>query len=208
MGARLTGSPGDEQQDHQVVGQDPSIDASRDSEQIMVIEPERPDDEEAHHVGGERRPLRAQFSRQGYRHETTLHGPTCRARTRLRYVDMGERQTPVVGGRAVRALLWFLLWLVAAASLRYTCWRLFGHTPYRIDIDVYQMGGRAWLDGRPLYRGNTAFHTPVGLDLPFTYPPLAAIAFSAFAWLNMPAASVAITVLTLVLYVTVPNALS
>ena len=99
----------------------------------------------------------------------------------------------------MRALLWFLLWLVAAASLRYTCWRLFGHTPYRIDIDVYQMGGRAWLDGRPLYRGNTAFHTPVGLDLPFTYPPLAAIAFSAFAWLNMPAASVAITVLTLVL---------
>ena len=114
---------------------------------------------------------------------------------------MGERQTPVVGGRAARVLLWSLLWLVAAAALRYTCWRLFGHTPYRIDIDVYQMGGRAWLDGRPLYRGNTAFHTPVGLDLPFTYPPLAAIAFSAFAWLHMPAASVAITALTLVLLV-------
>ena len=30
-------------------------------------------------------------------------------------------------------------------------WRLLGHTPYRIDIDVYRMGGRAWLDGRPLY---------------------------------------------------------
>jgi len=114
---------------------------------------------------------------------------------------MGDRRTPVGSGTTAPMLLWSLLWLVAAASLGYTLWRLFGHTPYRIDIDVYQMGGRAWLDGRPLYRGNTAFHTPVGLDLPFTYPPLAAIAFSAFAWLHMPAASVAITALTLVLLV-------
>ena len=45
------------------------------------------------------------------------------------------------------------------------------------------------------------FHTPIGLDLPFTYPPLAAIMFCPFAWLHMPAASVAITVLTLVLLI-------
>ena len=55
------------------------------------------------------------------------------------------------------------------------------------------MGGQAWLDGRPLYRGDVLFHTPIGLNLPFTYPPLAAIAFCPFAWLRMPAASVAIT---------------
>ncbi|BBZ52177.1 DUF2029 domain-containing protein [Mycobacterium heidelbergense] len=114
---------------------------------------------------------------------------------------MSKSQAPGVGSRSGRALLWCLLWLPAAAALGYAAWRLFGHTPYRIDIDVYQMGGRAWLDGRPLYRGDALFHTPIGLDLPFTYPPLAAIVFCPFSWLHMPAASVAITALTLVLLV-------
>ena len=45
------------------------------------------------------------------------------------------------------------------------------------------------------------FHTPIGIDLPFTYPPLAAIVFCPFAWLHMPAASVVITALTLALLV-------
>ncbi|MEY8015843.1 glycosyltransferase 87 family protein [Mycobacterium servetii] len=116
---------------------------------------------------------------------------------------MSRSQTPGAGfaGRSGlgRALTWGLLWLAAAAALGYTAWRLFGHTPYRIDIDIYQMGGQAWLDGHPLYRGEVLFHTPIGLNLPFTYPPLAAIVFSPFAWLHMPAASVAITLLTLAL---------
>jgi len=114
---------------------------------------------------------------------------------------MSRRQAPGVGSQPGRVLLWCLLWLSAAAALSYVAWRLFGHTPYRIDIDIYQMGGRAWLDGRSLYRGDVSFHTPIGLDLPFTYPPLAAIVFCPFAWLGMPAASVAITALTLVLLV-------
>ncbi|WP_343600946.1 glycosyltransferase 87 family protein [Mycobacterium sp.] len=90
---------------------------------------------------------------------------------------------------------------VAIAALCYPAWRLFGHTPYRIDIDVYRMGGQAWLDGHPLYTGGALFHTPIGLDLPFTYPPLAAIVFCPFAWLGLPAASVVITLITLVLLV-------
>ncbi len=106
-----------------------------------------------------------------------------------------------MGSRPGRALLWCLLWLLAAAALGYTAWGLFAHTPYRIDIDIYQMGGQTWLDGRPLYRGDVLFHTPIGLNLPFTYPPLAAIVFAPFAWLHMPAASVAITALTLVLLI-------
>ena len=100
-----------------------------------------------------------------------------------------------------RVLVWCLLWLLAAAALVNTIWQLFGHIPYRIDIDVYQMGGQTWLDGRPLYSGDVKFHTPIGLDLPFTYPPLAAVAFCPFAWLHMPAASVAITALTLILLI-------
>jgi alpha-1,2-mannosyltransferase len=112
---------------------------------------------------------------------------------------MTNWQAPGVGstGRSPgRVLLWCLLWLLAAAAVYYVAGRLFGHTPYRIDIDIYQMGGQAWLDGRPLYRGDALFHTPIGLNLPFTYPPLAAIVFCPFSWLHMPAASVAITLLT------------
>ncbi|ETZ98625.1 alpha-D-mannose-alpha(1,2)-mannosyltransferase [Mycobacterium kansasii 732] len=106
-----------------------------------------------------------------------------------------------MGSRLGRASLWCLLWLVAAGALGYVAWRLFGRIPYRIDIDIYQMGAQAWLDGRPLYTGDVKFHTPIGLDLPFTYPPLAAVVFSPFAWLKMPAASVAITLVTLVVLV-------
>jgi alpha-1,2-mannosyltransferase len=114
---------------------------------------------------------------------------------------MSNSQALRVSSRPGRALVWGLLWLLAAAALGYTAWGLFAHIPYRIDIDIYQMGGQTWLDGRPLYRGDVLFHTPIGLNLPFTYPPLAAIVFCPFAWLHMPAASVAITVLTLVLLI-------
>ncbi|MEE2854914.1 MAG: glycosyltransferase 87 family protein [Actinomycetota bacterium] len=112
---------------------------------------------------------------------------------------MSTRQAPGVGNRP-GWVLWPLAWLAAAAGLGYAAWQLFGHTPYRIDIDVYQMGARAWMDGHPLYRGEVLFHTPI-VDLPFTYPPLAAIAFCPFAWMHMPTASVAITALTLVLLI-------
>jgi alpha-1,2-mannosyltransferase len=87
------------------------------------------------------------------------------------------------------------------ALLGWAGWRLLGHIPYRIDIDVYRMGGRAWLDGRPLYADGVMFHTRGGLDLPFTYPPLAAVAFAPFALLSLNVASVAITITTLVLLV-------
>ena len=97
--------------------------------------------------------------------------------------------------------MWCWLWLLVIAALVCAAWQLLGHTPYRIDIDVYQMGAQAWLHGRPLYTHGALFHTPIGLNLPFTYPPLAAIAFCPFAWLQMPAASVAITCTTLVLLI-------
>jgi alpha-1,2-mannosyltransferase len=97
--------------------------------------------------------------------------------------------------------MWGSLWLLVIAALVDAAWKLLGHTPYRIDIDVYQMGAQAWLHGRPLYANGVLFHTPIGLNLPFTYPPLAAIVFCPFAWLRMPAASVAITCTTLVLLI-------
>lgn len=100
-------------------------------------------------------------------------------------------------GRLIQALLVFGV-IIAVA---HACWRLFGHVPYRIDADVYRMGGRAWLDGRPLYADGVKFRTQAGLELPFTYPPLAAIVFSPLAWVSLPVASVVITAITLVLLV-------
>ena len=98
-------------------------------------------------------------------------------------------------------LAWRLFQLLTAAALVWAGWRLLGHIPYRIDIDVYRMGGQAWLDGRPLYSDGVVFHTRGGLDLPFTYPPLAAVLFSPFALLSLEGASIAITLTTLLLLI-------
>ncbi len=103
------------------------------------------------------------------------------------------------GADWVPRLAWRLFQLLTLAALAWAAWRLLGRTPYRIDIDVYRMGGQAWLDGRALYADGTIFRTQGGLDLPFTYPPLAAVAFAPFALLPLAGASAAITLTTLVL---------
>ncbi|MBV9090264.1 MAG: DUF2029 domain-containing protein [Mycobacteriaceae bacterium] len=102
------------------------------------------------------------------------------------------------GGWQGRAA-WRVFQLVAVVTFAFAAWRVLGHLPYRIDVEVYRMGARAWLGDRPLYSGGALFHTSVGLNLPFTYPPLAAIAFCPIAWVSFPVASVTITLITLVL---------
>ncbi len=96
---------------------------------------------------------------------------------------------------------WAALWLSAVVGLGRAAWQLFRHIPYRTDIDVYQLGAQAWLHSRPLYADGVMFHTPSGLRLPFTYPPLAAIVFCPFAWLGMPTASIVITCVNLALLI-------
>ncbi len=96
-------------------------------------------------------------------------------------------------------MAWRLFQLLTLAAVIWAGWRLLATTPYRIDIDVYRMGGRAWLDGTSLYSDGVLFHTVAGLGLPFTYPPLAAAVFSPFAWLSLDAASATITVITFAL---------
>ncbi|MBO0863600.1 MAG: DUF2029 domain-containing protein [Mycobacterium sp.] len=119
---------------------------------------------------------------------------------------MRKWRSPDVGSERGRVAMvqvagWGLLWLLAAAALGYATWQLLWHAQYRIDIDVYRMGGQAWLNNHPLYTGGVMFHTPIGLNLPFTYPPLAAVAFCPFAWLGLPGASIAITLTTLTLLI-------
>jgi alpha-1,2-mannosyltransferase len=84
-------------------------------------------------------------------------------------------------------------------AVGHACWQLFHEFPYRIDADVYRMGGQAWLQGRPLYADGAMFHTQLGIDLPFTYPPLAAIAFAPLALVSLQTAGVAINVVTCLL---------
>jgi alpha-1,2-mannosyltransferase len=66
--------------------------------------------------------------------------------------------------------------------------------PYRIDLDVYRIGSRAWLDGRFLY--GRLPHTMSGAKLPFTYPPVAAVLLAPLALVPMAVASVGLTLLS------------
>ena len=103
--------------------------------------------------------------------------------------------------RPGRPALWRLIQVLIVLAVGHACWMLFHDIPYRIDTDVYRMGGQAWLSGNPLYADGAMFHTQGGLDLPFTYPPLAAIVFGPLALVSLPVAGMAITVTTAVLLV-------
>lgn len=68
--------------------------------------------------------------------------------------------------------------------------------PYRVDLDVYRLGGAALLNGQELY--GELPPTSSGIHLPFTYPPAAAILFVPFALIPMWAANILLTTTTLV----------
>ena len=102
---------------------------------------------------------------------------------------------------AVWRIIEALIAVAIGVVVVYSCWHLFRHLPYLIDTDVYRMGGQAWLQGQPLYADGAVFHTRGGPELPFTYPPLAAIVFSPLALVSLSVASMAITVITCVLLV-------
>ncbi|HVQ92090.1 MAG TPA: glycosyltransferase 87 family protein [Mycobacteriales bacterium] len=56
-----------------------------------------------------------------------------------------------------------------------------------IDLQVYRAGGAAVLHGQPLYSAH-----PAGSQLPFTYPPFAALLFAPFAAVAWPVAQIAV----------------
>jgi alpha-1,2-mannosyltransferase len=61
-----------------------------------------------------------------------------------------------------------------------------------MDLRVYRAGGRAWVDGYSLY--SNEFVRRSGVGLPFTYPPIAAILFTALALVPMGVAIWVVTV--------------
>lgn len=103
------------------------------------------------------------------------------------------------GGLALLQRTWVrrLLTGVAAAG----CWvLLFGlpgssFIPYRLDLDVYRLGAETFLRGGDLY--GPLPRTEGGIDLPFTYPPFAAILFVPLALLPVWAATLLLTLATL-----------
>jgi len=72
-----------------------------------------------------------------------------------------------------------------------------GWSPYRIDLDVYRIGSLTWLHGGSLY--GPLPPTSVGIGLPFSYPPAAAVLLSPLAVLPMAVASWAITLASIAL---------
>lgn len=63
-----------------------------------------------------------------------------------------------------------------------------------VDGEVYQLAAKAWLAGRDFYESLPP--TETGLELPFIYPPFAAIVFTPLALVSKPVAITVITILT------------
>ncbi|MGD0705099.1 MAG: glycosyltransferase 87 family protein [Trebonia sp.] len=59
---------------------------------------------------------------------------------------------------------------------------------YHLDLDVYRIGGRNWLEGGNLYGALPS--TAMGVRMPFTYPPLAAIILSPLSLIPMKVAGI------------------
>ncbi|SDL16553.1 glycosyltransferase 87 family protein [Tessaracoccus oleiagri] len=99
---------------------------------------------------------------------------------------------------------WLAVAAVVAAAALLTLGRPWLHddlNPYRIDVDVYRLGGRMILEGRSLYGAIPA--TEIGAELPFTYPPIAALFFAVFAVMPLGWASFLLSLATVAAIVAV-----
>jgi alpha-1,2-mannosyltransferase len=72
-----------------------------------------------------------------------------------------------------------------------------GLFPYRIDLDVYRIGGQTWLHGGDLY--GRLPPTRQGIGLPFSYPPISAVLLAPLSLPPMAVAGVLLTLATIAL---------
>jgi len=93
----------------------------------------------------------------------------------------------------VSALVVVNLSVLAYFLLKFSGHRI-GFGPYRIDLDVYRIGSRVWLEGGNLY--GPLPPTAAGVRLPFSYPPVAAVLLSPLSLLPMAAASTLLALLS------------
>ena len=73
-----------------------------------------------------------------------------------------------------------------------------GANVYRTDLDVYRLGGQVLLQGGDLY--GRLPDIELGANLPFTYPPIAAILFAPLAMMPLKVASALFTVVSIVAF--------
>lgn len=78
----------------------------------------------------------------------------------------------------------FVVTAILGVVLYYHLFDMFGDGTFRyhIDLDVYRSGGQAFVRGFGLYDRD---YPVQGINLPFTYPPLAAILFGALTWFSL-----------------------
>jgi alpha-1,2-mannosyltransferase len=112
-----------------------------------------------------------------------------RARPMLNPLVLGLLRRPATRGGRLGLVAVSLACLAFAISFPHAHGVAFG--PYRVDLDVYRIGGRAWLSGMHLYGGLP--RTMSGARLPFTYPPIAAIMLSPLSMVPMAVASAVLT---------------
>lgn len=103
-------------------------------------------------------------------------------------------RTKVLTGIVLVAVNLFVLWRFARSPINVYGPLSFGG--YRLDLDVYRIGSTIWRHGGSLY-GHLP-NTTGGINLPFTYPPAAAIIFAPLSLIPFPVASVLITLATVV----------
>jgi alpha-1,2-mannosyltransferase len=84
------------------------------------------------------------------------------------------------------------VWLIVAGVALWLSVSESYHHLALLDLQVYRMGGRALLDGSPLYDARYPWDS-----LPFTYTPFAAIIFVPLALLSPGAAALVMTALSL-----------
>lgn len=68
------------------------------------------------------------------------------------------------------------------------------HTLYRVDVDVYRIGGQMIVEGQSLYGRLPVMEN--GENLPFTYPPFAALLFTPLAFMPLLVACVLLPLLS------------
>jgi alpha-1,2-mannosyltransferase len=118
----------------------------------------------------------------------TIRGPASTWRASI-------RSAVSLGSRRRSALLVSLNLAAAATYLVYVGHRI-GLGGYRIDLDVYRTGARVLLRGGDLYGRLPRLGD--GHELPFTYPPFAALTFVPLTLLGYRTASWLLTAVTIV----------
>jgi len=83
---------------------------------------------------------------------------------------------------------------VYVVSAGFCCWLAAKSAAHFVDLHVYRLGGRAVLDGTPLYQVLYA------KSLPFTYPPAAALVFAVLAVAPWPVTAALLTVASAVAF--------